>query len=145
MWGEVKWKHVTQDPLKRNPAQQKKGTYIVIKSSQGKSKNHKYYSCTPHHTQRTHILTHSSPHFPSDDWEDGKIGAMLCLLTAWIWQDDVWKLPDHGMACKFLRAQIIIITLFLKTRFTKGLTEQRTQQRATRYRKKKKKMDPKQK
>lgn len=34
----AKWKHVTQGPLKCNPAQQKKGTHIIIKSSRGEAK-----------------------------------------------------------------------------------------------------------
>lgn len=40
-WGAgygAKWKHVIQDPLKRNLAQQKKGTHIIIKSSRGRGK-----------------------------------------------------------------------------------------------------------
>lgn len=91
----AKWKHVTQGPLKRNPAQQKKGTHIIIKSSQGEAKTANIIPAPPTHPPNTHTLTHSSPSFPVADSEDRMIGATVCLLIAWEWQEDVWKLPDH--------------------------------------------------
>lgn len=105
----AKWKHVTQGPLKRNPAQQKKGTQIIIKSSRGKVKTANIIPSPPPHTHHrhtqhthTHTVWHSSPSFPSDDREDGMIGATVCLPTAWEWQEDVFlELPDHGTFWKF--------------------------------------------
>lgn len=93
----AKWKHVTQAPLKRNPAQQKKETHIIIKSSRGEAKTTNIIPAAPR-TPNTHtrMLTHSSLFFPLDDKEDGMIGAVLCLHTAWEWQEDVWELPDPG-------------------------------------------------
>lgn len=65
---EAKGKHVTQDPLKRNLAQQKKELHIIIKSS-WRSKNRKYYSYNhqkpPPRPIHTHTRTpaHSTTHF----------------------------------------------------------------------------------
>lgn len=90
----AKWKHVTQEPLKCNPAQQKKETRIIIKPSWGEAKNHKYYSCTlPPPPAHVHRDTHNSlPLLKSDRrWEDWSQGMFVhrprmtrwCLGTSW--------------------------------------------------------------
>lgn len=82
----AKWKHVIQEPLKRNLARQKKGTHIIIKSSQGKRETANIIPAPPRrHTLRTisHTLVFI---FPSDDREDGKIGAVFAQcpgVTRW--------------------------------------------------------------
>lgn len=72
----AKWKHVTQGPLKRNPAHQKKETHIIIKSSQGKVKTTNIIP-TPPHILNTHVSAHSSRPFPAHDGEDRMIGPTV--------------------------------------------------------------------
>lgn len=56
----AKWKHVTQDPLTRNLAQQKKGTHIIIKSSQGEGKKANIIPAPPS-PHPPHIRSHTPP------------------------------------------------------------------------------------
>lgn len=75
--GVAKWKHVIQELLNCNLARHKKGTHIIIKSSQGKRETTNIIPAPPqHHTSRT---VSNSPLFisPLDDREDGKIGAVF--------------------------------------------------------------------
>ena len=80
MGGGAKWKHVIQEPLKRNLARQKKGTHIIIKSSQGKRETANIIPAPPSAPPLTHGLTHSSLYFPlgwQRRWEDW---SCVCLV-----------------------------------------------------------------
>lgn len=81
----AKWKHVTQGPLKRNPAQQKRETHIIIKSSQGKEKNPNIIPAPPSHTHtrtptpNTHTVTY--PIFPLQITEKMRWLELRCVCS----------------------------------------------------------------
>lgn len=89
----AKWKHVTQDPLKRNPAQQKKETHIIIKSSRGEAKTANIIPAPPTTTTttpNTHTHTHTNTlntllPFLSSKWQ--KMGRLELRC--------VWPLPEN--------------------------------------------------
>lgn len=88
----AKWKHVTQDPLKRNPALQKKETHIIIKSSQGEAKTTNIIPAPPT-TPNTHTLLPLFSFRWQRRWEDWSYGVFAhclrmtrwCLGTSWSW------------------------------------------------------------
>lgn len=111
----AKWKHVTQDPLKCNPAQQKKETHIIIKPSWGEAKNHKYYSCTLP-TTNTHAQRHTQLPSFAEKWQ--KMGRLEPMCVCPQAQNDKMMFGNFLIrVCLFSQAKMCIFSFFIWVTF----------------------------